>query len=248
MAEKVVIGSAELWHGDCREVLPGLAAANLVMTSPPYNTLSSIPSKGSGMWGETIGGAGFVESLALNGYEDSMPEHQYTAEQNAIFAGINVTMDASLFYNHQQRWRDGVLSHPVDWFKPGGWALRQELIWNRGNGMMFNARMFVRFDERVLWFTRGRWKWNQEMVGHGTVWKIPPQQNKPHPVAFPVEVPLRCIGAASDVGDIVLDPYMGSATTGEAAAMLGRRFIGIERERKYFDIACERIRRAQAQG
>ena len=46
----------------------------------------------------------------------------------------------------------------------------------------------------------------------------------------------------------VLDPFMGSGTTGVACAQSGRTFTGIERERKYFDIACERIERAYAQG
>ncbi len=43
-------------------------------------------------------------------------------------------------------------------------------------------------------------------------------------------------------------PFMGSGTSGVACAQMGRQFYGIERERKYFDIACERIARAQAQG
>ena len=47
---------------------------------------------------------------------------------------------------------------------------------------------------------------------------------------------------------LILDPFMGSGSTGVCAVQLGRQFIGIERERKYFDIACERIARAQAQG
>jgi DNA modification methylase len=46
----------------------------------------------------------------------------------------------------------------------------------------------------------------------------------------------------------VLDPFMGSGSTGVACVHLGLAFTGIERERKYFDIACERISRAQAQG
>ena len=46
----------------------------------------------------------------------------------------------------------------------------------------------------------------------------------------------------------ILDPYMGSGSTGIACHTIGRAFVGIERERKYFDVACERISRAQAQG
>lgn len=57
------------------------------------------------------------------------------------------------------------------------------------------------------------------------------------------------IGSSSQNRKItILDCFMGSGTTGVACVQLGRTFIGIERERKYFDIACERIERAQAQG
>lgn len=52
---------------------------------------------------------------------------------------------------------------------------------------------------------------------------------------------------ASDADDVVLDPFMGSGTTGVAAVKSGRRFIGVEIERRYFDLACERIEAALAQ-
>ncbi len=55
-----------------------------------------------------------------------------------------------------------------------------------------------------------------------------------------------CLGRIAD-GALVLDPYMGSGTTGVAAVQMGRKFIGIEREPKYFDIACRRIEDAQRQ-
>jgi DNA modification methylase len=52
----------------------------------------------------------------------------------------------------------------------------------------------------------------------------------------------------SEPGDSILDPFMGSGTTGEACINLGRRFTGIEIEEKYFDAACARIARAARQG
>ena len=52
----------------------------------------------------------------------------------------------------------------------------------------------------------------------------------------------------TNAGDIVVDPFMGSGTTGAASAKLGRKFIGIEIEPKYFDIACKRISDAYKQG
>ena len=71
-------------------------------------------------------------------------------------------------------------------------------------------------------------------------------EGKQHPTQKPLGLMKWCIektGIAD--GAIVLDPYMGSGTTGVAAVQMGRKFIGIEREPKYFDIACRRIEDAQ---
>jgi site-specific DNA-methyltransferase (adenine-specific)/modification methylase len=68
-----------------------------------------------------------------------------------------------------------------------------------------------------------------------------------HPTQKPVPLMAFCIENCPKA-ETILDPFMGSGTTGVAAVQMGRQFIGIERERKYFDIACERIARAQAQG
>ena len=57
-----------------------------------------------------------------------------------------------------------------------------------------------------------------------------------------------CIEQCKTAPQTILDPYMGSGTTGVAAQQLGRKFVGIERERQYFDIACQRIEQAVAQG
>jgi site-specific DNA-methyltransferase (adenine-specific) len=68
-----------------------------------------------------------------------------------------------------------------------------------------------------------------------------------HPAVFPVRLPQEIAQSFTDTGDIVLDPFMGSGTTGVACMQLDRQFIGIEIEPKYFDIACERIENAQRQ-
>jgi DNA modification methylase len=68
-----------------------------------------------------------------------------------------------------------------------------------------------------------------------------------HPVPKSVDWALWLISHFSHEGETILDPFMGSGTTGVACANLGRRFIGIEIEEKYFDIACRRIRDAYAQ-
>ena len=234
-----------IYHGDCRSVLKHLPLVDCVVTSPPYNTLGQIPVNGSGTWGKSAGGAGFVAALNSRGYSDDIDEAEYQAEQNSVFSSLPVKEKSSLFYNHQLRWRDGICVHPIQWFTPDGWKLRSEIIWYRGGGMMFNARMFCRFDERILWFVGPEHTWNQEAVGFGTVWTIArkqQQQGKLHPVAFPDEIPRRCILSTTNEDDVVLDPYMGSGSTLRAAKDLGRKAIGIELEEKYCEIAAERLR------
>lgn len=68
-----------------------------------------------------------------------------------------------------------------------------------------------------------------------------------HPTEKPVALMEWCIGYFPNA-ETILDPFMGSGTTGVAAVKLGRKFIGIEIERKYFDIACRRIEDAYKQG
>jgi site-specific DNA-methyltransferase (adenine-specific)/modification methylase len=85
---------------------------------------------------------------------------------------------------------------------------------------------------------RLQWRWNG-MIRQGNEERYHPTQK-----------PLQVMGWVIDLcpkADIILDPFMGSGTTGVAAAQRARKFIGIEREPKYFDIACKRIEQAYAQ-
>lgn len=78
----------------------------------------------------------------------------------------------------------------------------------------------------------------QQVKGNGS-------EKTDHPCQIPVGLVERIIGLT--LPGSVADPFMGSGTTGVACANMGKTFYGIERERKYFDIACERIERAYAQ-
>ena len=73
------------------------------------------------------------------------------------------------------------------------------------------------------------------------------QDGKEHPTQKPVRLMAWCLGLVPDA-KTVCDPFMGSGTTGVACVRLGRQFIGIEREERYFEIACRRIEQAAAQG
>lgn len=92
--------------------------------------------------------------------------------------------------------------------------------------------------------TKKSFKINKEKV-KDNVWDIAIAQNHTsHPAVFPLELAVDHILSWSNEGDTVLDPFMGSGTTGIAAVQNGRRFIGVEIAKPYYDEALERIKAA----
>ena len=78
-------------------------------------------------------------------------------------------------------------------------------------------------------------------------WSVPKAGSFGHPTEKPVPLFSAWVRDFTNAGETILDPFMGSGTTGVACVKLGRKFIGIEIEPKYFDIACKRIEAAYAQ-
>jgi DNA modification methylase len=213
MAEKVVIGNAELWLGDCREVLPLLPRVDLMLTDPPYG----------------IGIDGQKESVNRNpkhnrkahdflGWDSETPERlvfellRYKSAGQIVWGG-NYFIDK--------------LPHPTK-----GW-----LFWDKG--------------QRGLTMSDGELAWTsyEFPMRAYTLNRVALQEDggTEHPTQKPLRLMTWCLGLVPDART-VCDPFMGSGTSGVACVQMGRQFYGIERERKYFDIACERISRAQAQG
>jgi DNA modification methylase len=93
----------------------------------------------------------------------------------------------------------------------------------------------------------GKLAWADEAIKHPNIVSISKPKDGEHPNEKPVGLVVRFVGLHTVRGQTVLDPFMGSGTTGVACMSLGRKFIGIEIEEKYFDIACRRIEDAQRQ-
>jgi site-specific DNA-methyltransferase (adenine-specific) len=90
----------------------------------------------------------------------------------------------------------------------------------------------------------GKKRWNGG--GHHAVWVCNVEHGQ-HPTQKPIALLLDWIAKFTEPGELVLDPFMGSGTTGIACERLGRRFIGIEKDPKYFELACARITAAHRQ-
>jgi modification methylase len=190
----------------------------------------------------------WLAKVNAHGYEDSMDEDEYQAEQVEIATLIRAATvpGGSYFYNHKIRYRDYDVLHPIELARHfTGWRIRQELIWDRTIALAFNARMHAPSDERIIWMWRddAPHKWNQEAASWMTIWRISPltADGLDHPCPFPDLIPKRCILATTDPGDLVLDPYLGSGTTLRAAKDLGRRAIGIESQERFAEMAVKRL-------
>jgi site-specific DNA-methyltransferase (adenine-specific) len=110
------------------------------------------------------------------------------------------------------------------------------LVWIKRNDDAFGSFLS---DAEVAWFSRGHGVYCHRDLSNNAI-----ANDRQHPTQKPVSLMEWCIAKTRGA---VLDPFMGSGTTGVACAKLGRRFIGIEIDEGYFSIACERIRKAYDQ-
>lgn len=115
------------------------------------------------------------------------------------------------------------------------------LVWDKLNGDNDFADCELAWTNLPKAVRRLQFMWNGMLRQNG-------EPRGDHPTQKPVGVMKWCIGHLPDSAITILDPFMGSGTTGVAAVQMHRRFIGIELNPTYFDIACKRIDDAQRQG
>jgi site-specific DNA-methyltransferase (adenine-specific)/modification methylase len=112
------------------------------------------------------------------------------------------------------------------------------LVWDKLNGHNDFADCELAWTNWPKAVRRLQWRWNG-MIRQGN-------EERYHPTQKPLEV-MKWVITLCPKSETILDPFMGSGTTGVASIQMGRKFIGIEREPKYFEIACKRIEQAVAQ-
>ena len=151
----------------------------------------------------------------------------------------------------------------------GFWMLN-DIVWRKSNPMPnFKGKRFTNAHETLIWAARDqrakRYTFNYDSMKElneglqmRSDWLLPlctggerlkgEDGKKAHPTQKPEALLFRCIMAASNPGDVILDPFFGTGTTGAVARRLGRRFIGLERDPGYAAIATQAHRRDRAAG
>lgn len=219
------IGDATLYLGDCTEIIGTLPASDLLLTDPPYGIGESSKKNASRVkpFGRRVDSKNtrgtYVPATDYGAYEwDSAPP---TATQ--ISACVATARLAIL-------WGGNYFALPV----ASKW-----LVWDKENSGDFAdcELAWTNLPGAVRIF---RHMWNGMLRAS--------ERNTPrvHPTQKPIALMEWCISQAGDVTSVI-DPFMGSGSTGVACVNQGRQFIGVEREPRYFDIACERISQAYKQ-
>jgi site-specific DNA-methyltransferase (adenine-specific) len=192
-----------IYHGDCREVLPELEPADLVLTDPPY-------------------GIEFVSNHRIIRHDPITGDSKLPVE--TIRHCILKSLRAAYIFC---RW-DNLSALPQP---------RSVLAWVKNNWSMGDLQHeHGRQWEAIAFYP---------MNGHEFINRIPDvihadrTGNELHPTEKPIA--LMKVLIAANVGETILDPFMGSGTTLRAAKDLGRRAIGIEIEEKYCEIAAKRL-------
>ncbi len=222
---KEVIGDCTLYQGDCMDILPTLGNVDAVVTDPPYG-IGDAPLSGPDRIGKRVGAS--ATWFMPSDWDKSLDPAW----------GVVCDIAPVVAWFGQWRKRDEVeafMRHP----------LRTEIVWAKNCHMGPPSPVAPR-DERI-------WIFSEAGLSPATfetsVWEmsvIPTWAHKRHKNEKPVPLMSRLVNWLGF--QVIVDPFMGSGTTGVACVQLGRKFIGIEIEPRYFDIACKRIEDAHRQG
>ncbi|MBN1364078.1 MAG: site-specific DNA-methyltransferase [Syntrophaceae bacterium] len=254
-----------VYIGDCITVLNSdikAKSVNLIFADPPYNL------SGNGLkWeGNKTGGDWYM----MNEDWDKMTDPEYLQFTKRWLEGSkrvlkdNGSIYISCTYHN--------VAEIMIVLKQLGFKINNVITWQKTNAMPnMTKRVFTHSAEFVVWAVKGK-KWifnyedlkqiNPEKQKDGSikqmrdVWPMPLVQGKErlrgdngralHPTQKPEEMLKRIITASSDKGDVILDPFLGSGTTAVIAKKLGRKWVGIEKEKKYVNIAMKRIEKRTA--
>lgn len=215
----------DLHHGDCLEVMKSIPdnSIDLVLTDPPY-------------------GMSFQSNHREN-------KHKKIANDDNLDWLPNLIVELYRVCKHNTAHYMFCSYHKIDIFKQEiekYFTLKNILVWEKNNTSMGDLKAdFAPKIEFVLFFQKGR----REINGtrDANIFKSRRTGNELHPTQKPVDICEYLISKFSNEKDTILDPFMGSGTTGVACKNINRNFIGIELNDEYYNISKERIENMKVQ-
>jgi len=204
-----------IYHGDCDGILPLIAKSDLMLTDPPYELTAS----GGGI-GRSRQYLADIEDFTDGGFDEAILEY---ATNWMCFCAKTQLPSMLQRASSMPRW--------------------MLLTWNKPNPTPLSNGNYLPDTEYIIHGCQPKRSFG-EYRDKSRFIVYPAQQHNLHPNEKPLAVVTKMMRLGSVEGDLVVDPFMGSGTTLVAAKLLGRRAIGIELERKYCEIAVNRLRQS----
>jgi site-specific DNA-methyltransferase (adenine-specific) len=210
-----------LYHGDCEEILPALdVKAQAIITDPPYgiafrSNMRSATPKFDSIVNDDVIQTDWIELL-----------------NNVIDA--NACIFAFTRWDVEHIWREAI--------SQSGWNVKSQVIWYKpGGGLGDLYAQFSPSHENAIFAIKGDWKFSGRRPPSVYNFNKDASTSYEHPTQKPVTLMSRIVLDITAPGDLVIDPFFGSCSTGVACARYDRKFIGIEINEEYFELGCENI-------
>ncbi len=220
----------KLMYGDCLERMKEIPdnSIDCVITDPPYPVISG---------GKTSTANTFYKNGDWNNDGKIFKENNFnfTVEfLDLIYAKMSEQSHIYWFTNFLN------LNNFLSLFSESKFYMHNLLIWEKGKVV---NRWYLKNCEYIIFAKKGKAK-SINNKGSTTVHKFDLPKNKIHPTEKPISLLGFYAENSTKIGDTILDPFMGSGSTGVACKNLNRNFIGIEKDKEYFRIAQQRIKDA----
>ena len=214
----------ELWHGDCLELMKNIpdGSVDLVLTDIPYGECNRNDNGLRNLNKENAD----IETFNLQ--EFLIEVYRVTKGTIVVFCGQHQFSEIKNFFQEKQDKNKGTV---------------RQLVWRKTNPSPMNGKhIYLSGIENAVWFKKRGGVFNANCKN--TVFDYPCGRSKLHPTEKNHDLLKELIFDNSNEGDIVFDPCMGSGSHGLVAVENNRRFIGIELDEGYFNIAKKRIEKS----
>lgn len=233
--DRIVKDNFELYHGNSYSLIKELKQNNIkvnhIITDPPYNI--SQDNNFSTMRNPRKG-------VDFGEWDKDFDLYSWISDYSEI---LDKNGSMIIFCSYR------FISHIIDKLECSGMVVKDTIIWKKSNPMPRNIdRRYVQDTEFAVWAVKKNAKWvfnkpesSPYLRSCYETTTVSGKEKTPHPTQKSLKLMENIVKVHTNENDIVLDPFMGSGSTGVAAIKNNRKFIGIELEKEYFDIALERL-------
>lgn len=233
-----------MYLGDCMEIMPAIDPVDHVITDPPYEEEAHTKARRSLKDATQKRGAANTGEVRRIDEPLVISFPAITETERALVSSLMATLAKRWVIAFCQieaiaAWRDALTSGGLTWVRGG--------VWRKPDGapQFTGDRPGQGFECLAIAHRFGKKRWNGG--GKHAVWTHPLEHNhggggtNEHPTTKPLALMLNLVEDFTDRGEVILDPFAGSGTTGVACLRRERQFVGIERDPKFFTLACERL-------